>query len=260
MTIKTVNLQSVSLQKQDLMELLKKAPLTEAVCEILFMPSAVFDNTLPGVLFTELKNEFPIKTEKPANLIPVQSIQNNRVIEHIPVSISQFFSADNTEAVQIGKDLLVCNMLAPYKGWPLFKKQILRVLKLYNSNFTEKPAVRRITLRYVNTFVFGVKEDYGKIFSFPLPSPPDQAYQKNRAFQTLVEYDTDSGDILSLQFKSVFPPDNSKKSVILEINNFLLRPSVMDSTEFENWLDNAHKYVEDLFVASFRQVYFEKLK
>ncbi|HJP63520.1 MAG TPA: TIGR04255 family protein [Mucilaginibacter sp.] len=242
------------------MELLKKAPLTEAVCEILFMPSTAFDNTLPGVLFTELKNEFPMKMEKPANLLPVQSIQNNRVIEHIPISISQFFSSDNTEAVQIGKDLLVCNMMAPYKGWTSFKQQILRVLNIYYSNFIEKPAIRRITLRYVNTFVFDANDDYGKIFSFPLPSPPDQTYQKNRAFQTLVEYDTDNGDILSLQFKSVFPPDASKKSVILEINNFLLRPSVMDSTEFENWLDSAHKSVEDLFIASFRKVYFEKLK
>jgi uncharacterized protein (TIGR04255 family) len=242
------------------MELLTKSPLIEASCEIIFMPSSVFDTTLPGILYTELKDEFPTKKDKPGNMIQMPSLTNEKSIDLTQVQLSQFFSIDEKQAVQIGKDILVNNMLTPYKGWGIFKAQILKVFNVYCSNLTEQPKIRRITLKYINIFSFDINADYQSIFTMTLPNPPLKKYVKNRAFNTVVEYDTEFGDILSLGFKSIYPQDKTKKSILLEINSFHNTPKSIEPNNFENWLNIAHKSIEDLFIASLKKQFLHSIK
>lgn len=241
------------------MKLLTNTPLIEATCEIVFMPTPTFDTTLPGILYTGLKEEFPIKRDQPGGMVTLPSLTLENSFDIQSVRLSQFFSSDNTQAVQIGKDVLVNNMTAPYKGWNIFKAQILKVLTFYSSNFADKPEIRKVTLKYINVLHFDIQNDYIENFTFNLPNPPEEKYKKNRAFNTNLEYDLNTGDILSLSFKSVYPPDISKKSVALEITNQHIVPRRIELDNFENWLDQSHQNIEELFVSSLKAEFLDSL-
>ncbi|RYE21558.1 MAG: TIGR04255 family protein [Sphingobacteriaceae bacterium] len=235
------------------MELLQKSPLVETTCEIIFMPSPVYDTTLPGMLFMKLENEFPVKNERPGGIIMAPKIDNNRETEVQSVQLSQFFSSDNSQVVQIGKDILVNNMLKPYKGWDVFKRQIIKVVEAYSSNFVEKPVIRKVLLRYMNVFNFNDGVNHSDVFTFNLGNPPEEKYQKNRAFNSSLEYDSENGGILSLGYRTVYPNAPFQQSIVMEITNQQIVPKSISFENFDSWLEVAHLEIENLFLASLTQ-------
>jgi uncharacterized protein (TIGR04255 family) len=240
------------------MEKLKHPPLIEAICEIIFLPTAAFDLTLPGIVYTEIKDEFPIKQDRPFGQAAVRNTLNPQQIEVISAPLTQFFSSERNKVVQIGKDILVNNSPISYVGWDDFKSQILRIFKIYRQNQTNHTAIRQITLKYVNQFDVPEETNYKDLFSFHLPNPPSQQYEKNYAFNTVVEYPHEP-NVLSKAFRSVFPTKPNTISWVLELGYLNIVPGSIADDDLGSWLETGHTLIEDLFVNALKKTYFESI-
>jgi uncharacterized protein (TIGR04255 family) len=122
-------------------------PIIEALCEFQFLPSQEWDMTLPGLLYQEIKEEFPNKRQQTG--VGIQFRPTEKGIEHkveqAPPRI-QFHRKDKTALVQVAPDLLVINQLAPYPAWTTFKPKIAEIFNKYIALANPK-GFKRIGLR-----------------------------------------------------------------------------------------------------------------
>ena len=237
------------------MDLLKKAPLVEAVCEIVFSSPAPPDLTIPGILYSGLKTEYPIKKDKPLIQVALRDPGSNQIILHT-TPVTQFFNLQSNRVLQVGNHLFVINFTSEYPGWETFSSEIVKVFKLYTQN-QEALSIRQISLRYINLFYYD--ERLNEMVSFQLPNPPSEKYLDNRAVETLVEY-SDETNVLSKSFKTIISPEPPKKSCILELTYMNAMPNGVKIDELEQWLEKGHEAIKHLFVDSLNPEYLETLK
>jgi uncharacterized protein (TIGR04255 family) len=241
------------------MNLLGNSPLIEAVCEIVFMPSPTFDLTLPGILFSELKGDYPIKKDNPVSQVIVPSLIDKKNKDIIQSQYTQFFSSNKKRVVQISKDVLTINFVAPYSGWDEYKNEILRIINIYKGNFENKLLIRQISLRYLNRFELSEFDPINN-FSFKMPIPDNPKYNKLKAYNLTTEFETEYEDVLASTIQSVFPNNPTAKACILTIQNINNDPNSVDIDMLERWLNNAHKTIKNYFIDSLKKTYYHTLK
>ncbi len=221
----------------------------EAICEIVFMPSVTFDYTLPGILYSELKSDFPHKKDKPNLNIGIPDLNNPQATEFLNVPITQFYNLENDRVVQVGKDILINNQVAPNKNWIDFFKQIVSVAELYHKNLSERKSIRYIALKYIYKIDIQSTSSFKKYFTFPLPLPPGEKYSKVKAFNTNVEFSSGKGNILGKSFRSIIPTSQGVNSSILELVN-LNNITNFSIEDLESWLQSSYDAIQDLLLAS----------
>jgi uncharacterized protein (TIGR04255 family) len=124
--------------------ILRKDPIVEAVCEFRF-DSPDWDWTVPGLLWNQLKDTFPLKQQFDA----VAPDAPEEAEETLGVLRLNFWRQDKTALVRIEPNKLSIVQLKPYAGWPKFKAEIERVLNQYNE-VVSSGSITRVSLRYVN--------------------------------------------------------------------------------------------------------------
>ncbi len=229
-------------------------PITEALCEFQFIPGQPWDMTIPGLIYGEIKSEFPDKKQQ-IN-VGFQSKPLEKGDEHKigrPVlPILQCFKKNKTALIQVAENLLAVNQLEPYPGWESFKKMILENFRVYKK-VADPKGFRRIGLRYVNVFDFEKTEkvelkDYFKYYPFI----PEDLPQEHGPFSTRVEfpYGKDNENLI-LSLGTAVPKEPDTLSLVLDIDYAMTMPESVSVNEdkISNWLDNAHKKIETAFEA-----------
>ncbi|HEC93618.1 MAG TPA: TIGR04255 family protein [Candidatus Atribacteria bacterium] len=152
-------------------------PIIEALCEFRFSVQEPWDVTIAGLIYQEIRDQFPQKKQDAGFEIKARPTEKGieQLIEVIPSKI-RFISEDGSKMVQLVPNSLVINHLRPYPVWDQFKKIIIENFKLYNK--IAKPSeIIRIGLRYINKIYLplGAKiEDY---FNF-YPTLPKELPQE----------------------------------------------------------------------------------
>jgi uncharacterized protein (TIGR04255 family) len=135
----------------------KKSPIAEAICEFQFRGASEWDWTILGLVYQEIKAEFPQKRQEKAFEINIAP-QVGKIEKSVGGSLSkmQFLREDGSAMVQVGPDLLAINVLPPYPGWEAFEALIRRQFDVYNK-IAHPIGFKRIGLRFVNKIVFPTK-------------------------------------------------------------------------------------------------------
>ena len=227
---------------------LKKSPIAEALCELRFTSEGQWDFTIPGLIYEQVKNKFPIKEQQIG--IEMQFRPTEKGFEHKIEQASprtQFFRRDRKALLQVAPDLFVINHLKPYPSWGKFKHLILNNFQLYRT-VAEPKGFKRIALRYINKINIDNNsinlEDY---FTF-YPSTPSELPQDIVGFISRVEISyCDDRDRLLITLASTKPEKPNIVSIILDMDYIMNKPETVSMNSFDEWIEEAHATIKTTF-------------
>jgi uncharacterized protein (TIGR04255 family) len=241
----------------------KNPPIAEAVCEFRFKGSSEWDWTILGLVYQEIKAEFPKKRQEKAfeiNIAPAQGRVERGVGESL--SKMQFLREDGSAMVQIGPDLLGVNVLPPYPGWETFEVLIEKQFGVYN-NIARPAGFNRIGLRFINKIAFPSRGiETTEYFNY-YPRLPDTLEQVHGPFSMRVFHMyEDERDTLSVQIGHAKPQGESIV-IVLDLDYYLTRPEKVELSAGLDWVRTAHERVESMFEACITEktrTMFEEIK
>lgn len=229
------------------------APLIEALCEFHFAPNQNWDWTIPGLVYSKVKPDYPDKQEQ-------QTIQFGvgvgQPFPSSPPGISrvQFLRKDRSALIQIGPHFLGVNHLRPYPGWDEFRKMILKNLDIY-AEIAQPTNVLRAGLRYINKIEIPEPEE-GRLdnlddFLKARPGVP-QGLQQNPIQQFIQRVEIpmeESQGVLLLQSGSLPQDRPGYNPVILDLDfvSQIVEPFSLDDAR--QWITSAHARIEHAFEA-----------
>src|SRR5690349_12984877 len=100
--------------------LYQKPPLVEALCEFRFDSAQPWDWTIPGLIYAQIKDEFPMKREQRTLELAIETSPEKTQQLRGDIGRMQFLRKDESALVQVGPDILAVNQLSPYPHWPRF--------------------------------------------------------------------------------------------------------------------------------------------
>ena len=112
-------------------------PIIEAVCEFRFGKDTDRDMTIPGVVYREIKTNFPHKEQHALQDINLPQNASDKGTRVNTRTIARFLSNDKKELIQVGPRLLSINRLKPYQTWSEFKSLIGNTFNLLSQNIVE---------------------------------------------------------------------------------------------------------------------------
>jgi uncharacterized protein (TIGR04255 family) len=125
---------------------LRTSPVMEAIFEFRFQPAIPTAGDLfPGLLFAELRSEYPKVDQLPVATIPREMREKDPNLLYQPTHRLTGAS----RLVQVGDRAVGVAMLAPYPGWPKFKEAIVLLLRsVERTRLVREP--ERFSFRYIN--------------------------------------------------------------------------------------------------------------
>lgn len=225
----------------------KNAPLVEAVCEFRLSQDTSWDSTIPGLLYEQLRNEFPNKTARTFQNVQMvaspQGLQQEvRLSEGVMLK-----SPDGQTIVQIAPHLLAVNSLKPYPGWKRFKPSVERGLHVLReiipfNNF------EAVALRYINRIEIPSHQlDLEQYFEFR-PFLGEQLPQSLASFTMgCVVPVHDREDSCSIQFASAVSDLSDQATFLLIFDFFPAKPRTVSATVALDWVERAHSRIDEIF-------------
>jgi uncharacterized protein (TIGR04255 family) len=223
--------------------------VVEAICEFRFEPGQPWDIAVPGLLYAQLKDEFPkrrgqlgFQVEWLPGPVPTEVAQTLAS----QLARIQFLREDEQALVQVADNFLSINHLRPYPTWQVFRQMISRALGVYREIVLPK-GFRRIGLRYINRIA--VPEDRVEIEDFlvAVPKIPAALPQVFAAWAQRVEVPfEDANGVLALQTGSV-QGEEAAQAFLLDLDFVTLKPQEVGLEEAMGWVDQAHGIVENAF-------------
>jgi len=229
-----------------------RPPISEAICEFQFTPEKEWDWTIPGLVYQEIKDEFPQKRQEKAfefNIAPLAGKVEQSVGS---LSKMQFVRQDNTAMVQIGPDLLAINILPPYPGWETFESLISRQLEIY-VKVAQPNTFKRIGVRYINKIVLPTSGIETTEYFHYYPRLPETVEQRHGAFwMRVVHTYADERDAMIFQMGQA-PEQQSvegKLTILVDLDYYLGVPGAVKLSDGLEWVSQAHAQIETMFEAS----------
>ncbi|HLQ27784.1 MAG TPA: TIGR04255 family protein [Ktedonobacteraceae bacterium] len=228
-----------------------KPPLIEAVCDFRFSSSQLWDWTIPGLFYEQIRDNFPNKNQI-STIETTVNASEGKVVQQSQPKL-QFINQDGTAVIHVGPDNLTIHQLRPYDSWEHFKARILKYLSVYRE--TAHPEnLANVVLRYVNRIDLSKPDfeldDYFRILP-QIPNPIPQIFQ-GFLFNVDVPYHS-LRTSLRLVFGTVIPEGEVKNSFLLDLSMFSLNVAIPSMDEVSDWLEAAHKHLEDAFDAAFTE-------
>ncbi len=226
-------------------------PLVEALCEFQFTSDA-WDWTIPGLLYTKIKENFPVK--KQVKKLDIEINTKSTQVDHNvldEVTRIQFINTEQTALVQAGPNLLAINKLRPYDNWLAFYALIMETLATYQE-IAKPTGIKRIGLRFINRIEIPQTQfELEKFFNIS-PNLPDEIPSNFRSLFTRFEipYLQEKG-LLILTFGSIDKrkQDNDESAFILDLDFSTTQVNNSYPDEYKSWVDIAHSKIEEAFEA-----------
>ncbi len=225
-------------------------PIIEALCEFRFAPSQQWDITIPGILYQQIRESFPIKKQKKGFGIGLKPTEEGVEVANIPPQPPMmFYSEDERSLVQIQENVMTINQLRPYCGWDELKPVIIENLKKY-CEVAKPKGFNQIILRYINKIDIPKKnielEDYFQYYPF-LPKDLPQTLGK---FNVKIEIPyEEQRDLLVLILAAVPPEKPDSIPIILDLIYIMITPESIAIEDVEDWMNTAHDRIIEAFEA-----------
>ncbi|MFH0809701.1 MAG: TIGR04255 family protein [Pseudomonadota bacterium] len=227
-----------------------KPPLVEAICEFRFEQGAPWDMAVPGLVYEQLKGDFP-KRRRAAELEnTVEAGPGGLSYEITKTERVQFWKEDETSLVQIGPNRLAVNVLKPYPGWTSFLPLIERSLDVYRGT-AEPKALFSLSLHYRNHIDFA--NDAVQLrdnFNYYPFTGPELSFSKHGTFLVGIEVPyEDERDLLKIEMASRASVKPATLALRLDLDYYLGRSKEVNFGGSRDWLDLAHGRLEHAFEA-----------
>jgi len=222
-------------------------PIIEAVCEFKFAEDTNWDMTIPGILFGEIREEFPHKEQHLIQEINVLTKSAPAKTQIRKIELARFLNDNRTTLIQIGPRILSINQLKPYNTWSNFKSYIEYAFNKLNQTI-ELTAIQRIGLRYVNKIEIPVKGiDLANYFEFR-PSFGGNLQRNYNSFilGCIFPFHGDQ-DSCKVELTGAVPESDDASGFMLDIDYSLVKPQSIPIIQSLEWVDRAHEEVEKVF-------------
>jgi uncharacterized protein (TIGR04255 family) len=220
----------------------RKPPVIEALCEIYFAGSS-WDDTVPGAFYERTKSDFPQKRQRTIQeaQITLGPEQAAAGVRQLPPWM-QFVSDEKHRMIQVARDLLVVNQLAPYPHFDEWEPDVYRALHIYR-DLAQPRNVVRLGLRYINRVLIPEKqirmEDYFTIY----PNLPQRLGDIHGSFLVRVEVPQSAqGHTVVITFGTAPPPSpqDAAQAFMLDLYDIFERDTPVDADVIKREVRSAH--------------------
>jgi len=135
--------------------------IAEALCEIHFVrpPESAWDEAFFGDLFRRVQEDFPRMEPHPEVALETNRSPEGLVVRMAPVTLRcVYHHRDRSRMLQLTRQLVATNQLAPYAGWRRFRADVdagwRNVREVVGAT-----GIARVGLRYFNVFPRGSDEE-----------------------------------------------------------------------------------------------------
>lgn len=222
-------------------------PIIEALCEFQFEPGAPWDITMPGLIYNEMKEEYPHKEQIRTIEVEIRP-EGGEVQPRITGSRRmRFLNEDRKALIQIDVNLLSVNHLKPYPTWEKFYPMIQRGFETY-VDVAKPKGIKRIGLRYINEIIIpGSSFETTDYFNF-VPQLGDDLPQEHGFFSVSVDFwYAEERDSLRLTLSRSSPQTPDSIPIVLDLDYVLRKPDLLRMEDVFDWVQNAHGQVEIIF-------------
>jgi len=222
------------------------------VCEIRFTDDTEWDITVPGLIFEDIRTQYPQKEQR-----ATQEINISMSSAHVGKSHSQmkrqdfavFLTDDKKSRIQVGPRILLINQLKPYRAWNDFKSQVSYAFQKLSTK-VELAGVQRIGLRYINKIEIQMENNQvllDKYFEFR-PFCGERLPQTHGEFIVGCVFPySDDRDLCRIELSSAMPENKGSLAFLLSLDYFLAKPRSISVTQAIDWIEDAHGNIENLF-------------
>ncbi|MCK9333383.1 MAG: TIGR04255 family protein [Candidatus Cloacimonetes bacterium] len=224
-------------------------PIEEVICEFRFAENTKWDMTVPGILFSEVREVFPHREQHVIQEINIMPRDPNGKTQIRKIDQVRFLNSTKKTFIQIGPRTLSINQLKPYNSWVDFKHNIEYTFEKLNS-FMELTAVQRIGLRYINRIEIPTEENKVHLdtyFDFrPFCGPRLPQLHGNFNVRCIFPYFGER-DLCNVELSNAISENRESLAFILSIDYFLAKPNGVQVTQSMEWVEEAHTSVDNLF-------------
>lgn len=239
---------------------LRNAPLVEALVELKWALNKDSEveplrdlsyPTIIGLLYNEVKKEYPFIERLPQSLFPVELITTTPT--------HRFRSGENEwPLIQIGPGIATLNFTTTY-NWESFRNASISFINALTSSYesaaTIPPSLQQITLRYINAIPFQftsqdvlefLQNKLHIVVQFPTIMTESLGNSQTEHLNLQVDYHiVKPVGIGALSIGRGVKQGNSALVWDLAIASF--NDDVPISSQFAQWLSDAHKVLENWF-------------
>ena len=229
--------------------LYENPPLIEAVCEFQFEPSQPWDWTIPGLVYAQVKKEFPKKKQQ--NVIEMEVRADPEISQSVKGGIArmQFLREDESALVQVGPNLLAVSHLKPYPTWGKFQEMIINGLAIYRDVANPK-GLKRIGLRYINRLEIPHSQIRIEDYILAVPTIPEPVPQEFATWLQRVEIPfLGANGLMIIQSGSLKQDDPNTIVFVLDLDFVTLDVRKINLDNTIEWVIQAHDEIEKTFEA-----------
>ncbi len=225
-------------------------PLVEAVCDFRLAPDCKWDLTIPGLIYEEIKDEFPQKEQRFFQDLKIRP--SDKGFQQLVNSEQRvlFLTKDRNIFVQIGDRLMAINCLKPYPTWQEYKPRIESAYGalIKRVNFEK---FQRLALRYINRIEIPGEHlesnEFSEYFNFR-PFLGKGLPQDIQDFILGCKLPfSDGRDGCKIQMNNIVPDDPKNTALLLDIDYSLIQEDTVSINDVPEWLEEAHKKIETIF-------------
>jgi uncharacterized protein (TIGR04255 family) len=212
----------------------------------------VWDDTVPGQFYDQIKEDFPIKRQREnqeAQVVLSTAGEASAGVKRLPPWM-QFVTADESRLIQIGQDVLVVNQLRPYPHFEEWEPRIYSSLDTYRK-FANPKGIARLGLRYINRVVIPQTqirmEDYFTVY----PQLPKAMGDMHGRFMIRVDLPSQQGNHGVLITFGSAPAENAGEIAhLLDLYDIFKPENSLAFDAVDGQIKLAHQNIEAAFEGS----------
>lgn len=238
-----------------MVEIYRNAPLRQALCVFEFDSSQDWDLTIPGVLYENVRSEFPKKQVGKTIKLLIEGKEGKVTSKPTDTySAMRFFREDKSAFLEISPHKLSINHLRPYSGWDNFKSLILDSLNKY-IELAGTSHIKKASLRYINGFeVHDDPFEISEYFTFEPSLPVDKPLQNFFTRSELIYEDVQSVFVVTLGTQEVKDDDSY---IVLDLE---FKTEVINLNLCSDWLEKVHQHIGEVFELCITEKMRERLR
>jgi len=232
-----------------MVETYPNSPLVEAICDINFADSTMWDPTTIGLFYEKINKDFPNKSTMTRRECEGMSGEGCEALV-VKKEYATFSSSDEKIKIIIGDKNLIVQSLKPYPSWKSFSTSIIQALTALNS-ILKSTELSGIRLYYYNIIEDSTKElKIGDFFNLK-PDTGTQLPKKIIDFIIGCEFPFESNNAICRTTLTTNLGDNPQEgepaNYTLGINYFAKNPEKIVSREIPKWIEIAHNDIIQIF-------------
>ena len=216
------------------------------MCEFVFPENTEWDSAIPGLIYTEAKERFPIREQRSETFIGCSTTSDVQP-EIKRGDITHFLNEGKNAFIRVGPRSISLNQLKPYSNWGEFKNNVDYIFSI-TKKLIKFDSMQRIGLQYTNLIEMPNEEiDLENYFEIR-PFLGKRLPQRTTSFITgCIFLFSDERDACRVQLTDTISQNEKSLAFVLKIDYLLAEPRSIPVDQTLKWIEQAHENTENIF-------------